>query len=178
MIKDIKTILFATNLSENCMAAFEFASSLVIRYQASLIMLHVFEKEPEYVHRRLKRFFNDTQWDSLLEHQRKNVNKAREALIAKQSPGKIVQGALQHFCVSAGIDSDSCGYKSTETVVLYGDVVQEIITQADKFSADLIVLGARRGFISDNKVGHTIKSILRKSSVPVLIAPPNTTGSI
>ena len=157
------------------MAAFELASSIVTRYQASLIMLHVFEKEPDYVNRRLKRFFNNRQWDSLLEYQEENVNKAQEALIAKQSPGKIIQGAFQQFCVSAGIDSDSCGYQSTETVVLYGDVVQEIIGQADKFSADLIILGARRGFISDNKVGHTIKSVLRKSSVPVLIAPPDAT---
>ena len=49
MLKPLKAILFATNLSENCRDAFDFAASLATRYQATLVLLHVMEKMPDYV---------------------------------------------------------------------------------------------------------------------------------
>ena len=169
MFKPIKSILFATNLSENCRPAFEAAASMATRYQATLILLHVIEKMPEYVEGRLRGLLGIEQWKEIVSG---HANNARQALIGKKSSSKLIQEALERFCIDAGIDDASCGYHSREIVVADGEIVEEIIAQSKAYEADLIVLGARDGFLSDNRIGQTIKSILRNSKIPVMVVPP------
>jgi nucleotide-binding universal stress UspA family protein len=170
MFKPIQSILFATNLSENCLAAFDFAASMATRYQATLVLLHVVEKMPEYIEGRLKGLLGEKEWAEL---SRSHADNARQALIGKKSSNRLIQEALEKFCVEAGIDDASCGYHSREIVIADGEIVEEVINQADHYKADLIVLGTRDGFLSDNRIGQTIKSILRNSKVPVMVVPPH-----
>ncbi len=170
MLKPMKTILFATNLSENCKAGFEFAASMATRYQATLILLHVLEKMPDYITGRLKGLLGEKQWAEMAQ---RHADNAREALIAKKSSSKLVREALNQFCINAGIDDSSCGYHSREIVVVNGEIIEEIINQTNKYNADLIVLGSRDGFLSDNRIGQTIKSVMRKAHIPVLVVPPH-----
>jgi nucleotide-binding universal stress UspA family protein len=171
MFKPIQSILFATNLSENCRAAFDFAASMATRYQATLVLLHVIEKMPEYVEGRLKGLLGDQQWKEMSQS---HVDNARQALIGKKSSSKLIREALDRFCVDAGIDDASCGYHSREIVVADGEIVVEVIETSKKYKADLIVLGTRDGFLSDNRIGQTIKSILRNSKIPVMVVPPRS----
>lgn len=170
MFKPMETILFATNLSENCRAAFELAASMATRYQATLVLLHVLEKMPDYITGRLKGLLGEKQW---AEMSQRHANNAREALIAKKSSSKLIKEALDQFCANAGIDDASCGYHSREIVVADGDLVEEIINQTNNYKANLIVMGSREGFLSDNRIGSTIKSIMRKAHVPVMVVPPH-----
>lgn len=169
MFKPIKSILFATNLSQSCMPAFEMAASMATRYQATLVLLHVLERVPDYVESRLRGMLGEKNYDELVQ---KNSENARQALIGKKSSSSLIRDALDQFCTDAGIDDASCGYQSREIVVAEGDLVDEIITLAKKHTCDLIVLGAREGFISDNSIGHTIKAVMRHSKVPVMMVPP------
>ena len=166
----MKTILFATNLAENCRPAFELAASMATRYQATLVLLHVLEKMPEYIPGRLKGLLGEKEWDEMAG---RHANNAREALIAKKSSSKLIKDALDQFCVNAGIDDASCGYHSREIVVADGEIIEEIIDQAKNYDADLIVLGSRDGFLTDNRIGQTIKSVMRKAHVPVMVVPPH-----
>ena len=170
MFKPIQSILFATNLSENCMAAFDFAASMATRYQATLILLHVIEKMPEYVEGRLRGLLGEKQWKEMSQT---HADNARQALIGKKSSSRMIREALTRFCVDAGIDDASCGYHSREIVIADGEIVDEIIEQSKKYKADLIVLGTREGFLSDNRIGLTIKSIIRNSKIPVMVVPPH-----
>ena len=170
MLKPIQTILFATNLSENCRAGFDFAASMATRYQATLVLLHVIEKMPEYVEGRLIGLLGETQWKEMSQS---HADNARQSLIGKKSSPKLIREALDRFCIDAGIDDASCGYHSREIVVANGEIVEEVIEQSKKYKADLIVLGTRDGFLSDNRIGQTIKSVLRNSKIPVMVVPPH-----
>jgi nucleotide-binding universal stress UspA family protein len=170
MFKPIRTILFATNLSENCRAAFDFAASMATRYQATLVLLHVLEKMPEYIEGRLKGLLGEHQWQELSES---HADNARQVLIGKKSSSKLIREALEKFCVDAGIEDASCGFHSREIVIADGEIVEEVIDQSKKYEADLIILGTRDGFLSDNRIGQTIKSILRSSKIPVMVVPPH-----
>ena len=171
MFKPIQSILFATNLSENCRTAFDFAASMATRYQATLILLHVVEKMPEYVEGRLKGLLGEKQWQEMSQS---HADNARQALIGKKSSSKLIRDALDRFCADAGIDDASCGYHSREIVVADGEIVEEVIEQSKKYNADLIILGTRDGFLSDNRIGQTIKTILRNSKIPVMVVPPHS----
>ncbi len=171
MFKPLKTILFATNLSNNCRDAFEFTAALAIRLQATIILLHVMEKMPDYVESHLQGLLGKKQWDEMVEAHQKS---AQEALIGKKSSSKLVRKALSQFCSQAGIDDATCGYHSREIVISDGDVVPDIIDYSKKYKCDMIILGARQGLISKTSIGATIKSVLRQSTIPVMVVPSVT----
>ena len=169
MFKNIKSILFATNLSKNCIPAFEMAACLATRYQATIVLLHVIEKMPDYVEGRLKGLLGEDRWKDILET---HENDARKALIGKKSSNAIIRNALLQFCDEAGVDDASCGYHSREIVVCEGEIIEEIINQSVQTECDLIVMGTREGFFSETSIGPTVKGVLRKSAIPVLVVPP------
>ena len=169
MFKPIKTILFATNLSETCRQAFEYAAVLATRFQAKIVLLHVMERVPKSVEGQLKAMIGDERWQEMVESQ---ASDARQVLIGKKSSDAIIRKALMHFSTEAGIDDAGCGYTSREIVVSDGDVVDDVIRYSEKHNCDIIVLGTREGFLSTNTIGPTIKSIMRKSRIPVLVVPP------
>jgi nucleotide-binding universal stress UspA family protein len=175
MIRPLKTILFATNLSDSCAQAFELAAGLAIRYQATLVLLHVVEKAPDYVEGRLKALLGKKQWDEMVDHL---ADDAQRALIAKKTSNTIIRDALDRFCTMAGIEDASCDYHSREIVVSNGDVVEDILYYAKTFNTDVIILGARKGMLSETAIGSTIKSVLKKSKRPVLVVPSETESTI
>ena len=61
------------------------------------------------------------------------------------------------------------------TVLLRGDVVDEIVAFADSHDVDLIVVGSRgRGAIAGALLGSVSRGILGESKRPVLIVPATT----
>ena len=158
MFKQVKAILFATNLSESCRQAFDFAAAMATRFEATIILLHVMEKMPDYVEGRLRGLLGQKQWDEMQSSHERN---AQEALIGKKSSNRMVREALTQFCSQVGIDDASCGYHSREIVVTDGDVVEDIVKTSKNYNCDLIILGAREGFLSKNSIGTTIKSVMR-----------------
>lgn len=169
MIKPVKNILFATNLTAECMAAFDFAAGIATRFQATLVLLHVVEKMPDYIESRLMGLLGETQWQETIDTQ---VSGARDQLIGKKSSNKMIQAALAQFCSAAGIDDDACGYHSREIVVTDGEVVQDILQCSKDFNCDLIVMGAKQGFLSHNSIGPIIKGVMRQTTTPVMMVPP------
>lgn len=169
MFKQLKSILFATTLLPNCKPAFEFAASLAVRYQATLVLLHVIEKSmPDYAENRVKALLGE-KWNQIAASQE---NAARQALIGKQSSSQMIREALNEFCTQVGVIDAGCTYKSKEIVISHGEVVEEILAQAEKYCCDLIVLGAREGFLSSRSIGPIIKSVMRNSRISVLVVPP------
>lgn len=164
----LKKILFTTNLDKACWPAFELAALMASRFQAKLVLLHVLEQIPDYVSIRLQDQLGEKRW---IELTAQHAKKAREALIGKKSSIKLVEEALNQFCINAGIDDTSCGNDSKEIVVGEGDIVEEILENAKKYNADLIVMGSRKGFLSDNRIGHRIKSVMRQCHIPVMVVP-------
>lgn len=169
MIKPLSNILFATNLSADCVAAFDYAAAIATRFQATLVLLHVVDKMPEYIESRLKGLLGESQWKESIESQ---VSAARNQLIGKKSSNKMIKAALAQFCSQAGIDDDACGYHSREIVITDGEVIDDIIENAQKYQCDLIVMGTKEGFLTHNSIGATIKGVMRRATIPVMVVPP------
>jgi nucleotide-binding universal stress UspA family protein len=173
MFKDIKTILFTTNLTRNCVPAFDVAVMLALKFQAKIVLLHVLEKIPDYVEGRLAGLLGQEPWEEMLHSHETEV---RQQLIGKRSSSKLVRKALEHFCTEAGIDAVSCGHQSREVVIGDGDVVESIIDNSKQHACDLIIMGGHEGYLLTTSIGATIKSVLRKSKLPVLVVPADPDG--
>lgn len=168
MSTSIKTILFATDLSKNCIPAFDFALVIALQFQAKIVLLHVMEKIPDYVESRLEGLFGEDEWKEMVHSYE---NSARQKLIGKRSSSRLIQNALDHLCRKAGIDEASCGYPSSEIMVRDGDIAGNILKTSKKHNCDLVVMGNHKGFLSKSAVGLTTKSVMKKSEIPVLIVP-------
>lgn len=169
MIKPMENILFATNLTPDCLTAFDYAAALATRFQATLVLLHVLEKVPDYIENRLKGMLGEKHWQETIESQ---VSGARAQLIGKKSSNAMIQAALSQFCQEAGIDEDACGYHCREIVVTDGEVDLDIVKTARQYHCNLIVMGTQEGFLTHNTIGATIKNVIRKSKIPVMVVPP------
>jgi len=66
MLKPIRSILFATDLTSNCQSALEFTVSVATRFYATIYMLHVIEKLPDHMSERLKGLLGKHQWEEMV----------------------------------------------------------------------------------------------------------------
>lgn len=168
MLKGVKTILFTSNLSATSRATFTQAAVLATQLNAKIVLLHVIEKLPENYESRMMGLFGPSKWQSvLLQHK----EEARHALVGKVTQKQMIRSALNEFCRESGIGNDQCKLPQNEIVVREGDVVDEILQQAADHSCDVIIMGASKGLLSGSSVGHNIKTLLKKSTIPTLVIP-------
>jgi nucleotide-binding universal stress UspA family protein len=168
MLKPIKTILFATDLSKNCQAALDFTNAMATRFQAKVFLLHVIDEMPEVVDGRLKDLLGRHKWEDLVNAQQANVHKS---LTGKTSVNKMIRDDIQNFCKLVGIDDQVCDMSSREILITQGNVPENITAQAKEHDCDIIVLGAKSGLISKTSIGGVIKSVLKDSKIPVTVVP-------
>lgn len=174
-----KTILFATNLTESCLPALLYSTSLADKYGAKLILFHVLEPMSTSLEDRLKWMLGDrykwmfgkSDYQDILDRRK---NDARQRLIGKKSNSSIIRSTLDEFGSHSGIDQQSTGWNTQhiEIDVVKGDVVEEIVKKANSEPCDLIIIGARSGFLVDTNIGNTTKSVISLAKRPVLVVPP------
>lgn len=169
MIKPIKSILFATDLSPNCQQAFDFTVALATRFKATIYMLYVIEKFPEHLDERVKGLVGVHQWEDLVDSHK---TAAHKSLLGKTSTNSVVRKAIHDFCKQEGIDDDSCDFQSREIIISDGEIVKDILSNAEANECDLIVLGGHQDFFSRTAVGSTTKGVLKRSKIPVTMVPP------
>ena len=169
MSHPFSSILLATNLKPSCRQAFEIAAALAIRHQAALVLVHVLEQVPDYVQKNIETMLGKSAYEEL---SYKYESKARNFLIGKKSSNQFIHEALEEFCTVAGINDITCEGPSRHVVVTEGHPVGKIIETAQTYNCDLIIMGAREGFLVDNAIGSTIKAVMRSSRVPVMMVPP------
>lgn len=168
MLKPIRSILFATDLTQNCQQALEYTIATATRFRATIYMLHVIEKLPDNARERVRDLLGHHKWEDLVSSQQEAAHKS---LLGKQSTSVEVREALVEFCQTEGIDDNACDFQSTEIIITDGDVVDDILFTAEKNECDLIVLGAYRNIFGKSNIGNTAKKVLKNSNVPVTLAP-------
>lgn len=164
--EEYKTILFTSNLSTASRIAFRHAALLANQFRAKLILLHVMERLPSSYEGYMVGLFGQ---DKVQEVLKRHKEEARHSLVGKVTPGQMAKTALREFYWESGIGET--GSDLPEIIVENGEVVEVIMKVAEENSCDLIIMGAHEGLISSTSVGHTIKSTLKKSKIPVLIVP-------
>lgn len=171
MLKPIRSILFATDLSANCQAALDFTISVAARFHAKIYMLYVIEKLPESVDGRVKFLVGTHQWEEMVESHKTTAHKS---LLGKVSTNAMVRKAIHDFCEQEDIDEDSYDAQSREIIISYGDIVEDILSNAKAKECDLIILGGHQNLFSTTALGSTTKGVLKKSKIPVTRVPPVT----
>jgi nucleotide-binding universal stress UspA family protein len=168
MSNEYKTILFTSNLSTASRVAFKQAAMLANQFGTKLILLHVMEGPTSTYESYVSSLFGQEQWHKILKSHR---DEAKHALVGKVTPKQMVRTVLSEFCNEKKKEDENKEIHNYEIVVTDGDVVEVILKQATEFKCDLIVMGASEGLLSGISVGKNIKSVLKKSKIPVLVVP-------
>lgn len=168
MIKPIRSILFATDLTPNCQPALDFTIAIATRFNATIYMLHVIEKLPENVSGRLKGLLGAHQWQSMVGAQQESAHKS---LLGKQSTATGIRESVRNFCQQEGIDDSACDFQSSEIIITDGELIDDILNKAETNQCDLIVLGGHRSVFAKTSIGSTAKGVLKKSKIPVTVVP-------
>lgn len=168
MSNEYKTILFTSNLSTASRVAFKQAAMLATQFGAKLILLHVMEGTPSSYEGYVSSLFGQDNWQQVLKN---NRDEAKHALVGKVTPKQMVRTVLSEFCKENDREDENYVIPSYEIIVTEGDVVEVILKKAAEFNCNLIIMGAGEGLLSGISVGKNIKSVMKKSKVPVLVVP-------
>ena len=98
-----------------------------------------------------------------------NPIESYEAIAAKRA---------QNILAAAKTAAEDAGIECETVHVPDQPPAEGIIETANEKGCDLIVMAARKGFLKDNRIGPHIKSVLRRSKIPVLIVPPMSDATI
>ncbi|PHR27900.1 MAG: hypothetical protein COA36_08030 [Desulfotalea sp.] len=171
MIKPVTSILFATDLTANCQRAFDFTIDIATRLDATIYMLYVIEKLSEHVDVRVKNIVGVHQWEEMLDSHKLTAHKS---LLGKTPTNSVVRKAIHDFCKQEDMQKGSADFTSREIIISHGDIVAEILSHSQKNECGLIVLGGHKNMFSKTAVGSTAKRILKKSTIPVTMVPPES----
>jgi nucleotide-binding universal stress UspA family protein len=142
-MKEFKTILFATDFSENSEYAFDYALAMARKYQSLLAIVHVINEPVD-----LRGFYvPHISFESLEEEIEEGARKM-----------------MEKFCRTHIGD-----YENYQTFIVPGIPYDEIIKKAADLNADLIIMGTQgRSGLDHVLFGSTAEKVVRKSPVPVM----------
>ena len=142
-MKDFSTILVAIDFSDSSDNAFDQALAMARKYSARLILLHVINEPVD-----LRGFYvPHISFEKLEEEIQEGAKKLMES-----------------FCRRRLSDNENF-----ESVIVPGLPYEQIMQQAEQFSADLVVLGTHgRTGLDHVLFGSTAEKVVRRSPVPVL----------
>lgn len=142
----MRTILAAIDFSDVTERLLELARDMALAHGAALHLIHVEAPEPDFVG-----------YDPGPQHVRDNV--AHEAARHFKE-----ENALRNQLREQGIDAHS--------VVLQGPSVEKILEEAQRISADLIMVGSHgHGAVYHLLLGSVGEGVLKRATCPVLVVP-------
>jgi nucleotide-binding universal stress UspA family protein len=154
MDPQIKTILFATDLSMNSAYAYYYAVHMAKREEAKIVILHAVEPLP-----RMLVSFADFEHKVAKDRWEETVKKFRE---------RIQDIAVK---VDARMGLSSVDLVSNILIRL-GHPVEEILKAAEEEDCDVIVLGTHgKGFLRQTFLGSVSNSVLLRTRKPVFVVP-------
>ena len=163
---EYKKILYTTDLSESGRYAFHHAASLAANYGAEITVIHVVEGGPE-LDRRLLGYVDEKLWAEI---KTRNLEEAKDILIKRKRDNVAIRECVGQFCEEIQADMPDQADVTYGIEVKMGDPVEEIIKEAETGNYDLIVMGSySHGFLKSAVMGDTVKSVVRRSRVPVLV---------
>lgn len=160
MIANIKSILYATDLSENSGYSFRYATYVAKVTGADLHVLHVVEPLSDDAKTAFMLFLQDEK-------------RRREAFANRLDQArKRLRDFQDKFWAPKGADDDTKVRNQIKTLeVVEGAAAEEILKRAKELACELIVLGSDQHGISHTFLGTTAKRVLRRSRIPTLIVP-------
>ncbi len=154
MIPQIKTVLFATDLSKNSAYAFYYAVHMAKRDEAKIVILHAVEPLPPMLVS-----FEDFAYKVAKDRWEETVKKFKE---------RIQDISVK---VDARMGTSSVDLIS-KILIRLGHPVEEILKAVDEEGCDVIVLGTHsKGFLKQTFLGSVSSSVLFRTRKPVFVVP-------
>lgn len=169
MVSEIKRILFASDLSAGAKQAFGHALNAAVRYEASILIVHVAEKLAPGTEERVAAAFGEDLYGKLKHRKSQGahdilIDKKVEAVRAREEMERIYRQTIAEKPERSSVVED--------IYVVEGDVASEILSIAQQKACDLIIMGMRRRRrIAQAFSGGKIEKVLRRSDRPVLVVP-------
>jgi nucleotide-binding universal stress UspA family protein len=156
---NVQKILYATDLSPNSTYVLHYAMDAAIRYEADIVILHVFEQFPAASSVSTNLHFDSAQREEIFND---HVAKARE----------ILKKRLDMLCGKEFKDYPDCADNVKSIDVCEGFPAEEILNKAVELNCDLIIMGTHgKGILAHPFLGSTAKRVLRRTRKPVFIVP-------
>ena len=143
-MKNIETILFALDISEHADETFEYASTMAVRFDSEIVVMHVIQEQND-----LRTYYvPHISFDDIDTEVEKAANEHTENFCRKHG--------VKKYCVDKGTPSE------------------KIIEKAKEINASMIVMGThgRKGF-EHFIFGSTAEEIIKNAPCPVLTVRPN-----
>lgn len=168
MVRQIKKILFTSDLSETSVAVFEEVVALASQIGASIAILHVIEDGSSG--RPLKPIYLIDQevYEKIRRESQQNV---KNVLIGKQRAIPEIQNALMALC-----DETCTGHAESVNIdnieVRYGNAADIILEVADSLDCDVIAIGfKKKGSFLKMLMGGAGKKVIQESKKPIYLIP-------
>jgi len=159
MVKDIKNILYATDLSRNSAFAFRYALKLANCFDAGITVLYI-----------LPLMDSAMEIPIITQMGEDNYYKLREEKSRETIEG--IKGRIRQLSEKEKEDTQMKIDRVSSIMVHEGDPVEEILTTADELNSDIIILGSHgKGILKHTFLGTIPEKVLRRSRRPVLIVP-------
>ncbi len=159
IMSKLKTLLYATDLSENSAYAFRYALELAEKLDARLHLVHALEPLSEEARMTLQLFIQNAKTRD--EAMNRRADTAR-ALIAERQ---------KEFWNEMNGKGEALRDRVGEIEVVEGFAAEVILKRAESLGADMIIMGSHRHGISHTFLGQMAKRVLRRARVPVLVVP-------
>ncbi len=160
MLPEIKTILYAADLGEVSLPAFQRAAAEAVRHGAHLHVLHVVGPASGAAAKLVATYMADTELRAMRDG---GIHHLLEALEAR----------IKAFCAEQLAD-DIVLPHAPRPRVEEGHPPETIVRIAEEIDADLIVMGTRtrtHTILGRFFLGSTAQSVLQLSDRPVLVVP-------
>lgn len=163
MYRQIKKVLYATDLSEPAREAMKYALNMALNYDASISAIHVipdiFEELSMNTGVEMELYFGFDRWKDIEINRFDNARKSIE---------ERINSIQKEMAFATGEDFPVF----FDTVVKVGDPVKEIIRLSREGEYDAIVMATHgRGYLKEFLVGSVSRGVLKKSKVPVFLVP-------
>ncbi len=158
-IPKISTILYATDLGANTRPVFRQAINQARVHNASIVMLNVVEPLGDTARSVIAAYMPGISLDNLQKEGMKDVISTMKERI-KQFYNDECQGEDPHTV------------PVKEMIVIAGRPSEQILTAAETYKADMIIMGQSSKMVLGSKVmGSSARRVARLARIPVLIVP-------
>ncbi len=159
MNASIKTLLYATDLSEGSVYGLRYAVGLAARLDAQLHLLHALEPLSEEARMTMRMFLTDRC------ARQKALSSRRDTALA------LMRRRQRAFWEDASPETVALRERVAEPQVIEGFAAEVILTHAAQLPADMILMGSHKHGLNHTFLGQVAKRVLRRSRIPTLIIP-------
>jgi nucleotide-binding universal stress UspA family protein len=157
MLPQLKTILYATDLSAHSPRVFRYAMSLAQQYGGKIVIVHAMEPLSPFAKSMVDLYVSKEQNEKL----------HGEAL---EKMKDMIRERLELFCKDELCTDPAGRDRVTDILILEGRPPEVILEQAARLKPDLIVMGSHgHTAVGEILLGTTAHRVMQRAPVPVFL---------